>query len=60
MNIPTDNEICKMFDIADAYLSETRLQGWTWKGAIKFFKEHWNDEEFNVDYLNIIDEDEEV
>ena len=56
MNTPTDNEICKMFDIADAYLTETRQEGWTWKGAIDFFKKHWNDEEFNVNYLEIIEE----
>ena len=52
---PSYNEAAKMFDIVDSYLYETHLVGWEWDEAVKYIQEHWNDEEFNVDYENCLD-----
>lgn len=49
-NVPSYNEAAKMFDIVDSYLCETHNKGWEWNEAVKYIQEHWNDEEFNVDY----------
>ena len=44
-----------MFDIVDSYLWKVRSVGWEWDEAVKYMQEHWNDEEFNVDYENCLD-----
>lgn len=51
-DVPSFNEAAKMFDIVDAYLSSVRMKGWEWTDAIRFIQEHWNDSEFDVDYIN--------
>lgn len=51
--IPTYNEAAKMFDLCDAYQCSTRLDGWTWDEAVKFIQEHWNDDDYNIDYENM-------
>ena len=52
-NIPSYNEAAKMFNIVDSYLCEVRNKGWEWNEAVEYIQEHWNDEEFNVNYKNI-------
>lgn len=51
---PSIQECCKMFDIVDAYLCSVKEEGWTWEGAAQYIQEHWEDEDFNVNYNNII------
>ena len=53
INIPSYNEAAKMFNIVDSYLCEVHNKGWEWDEAVEYIQEHWNDEEFNVDYKNI-------
>ena len=55
MNKPSYNEAAKMFDIVDSYLCKVRNEGWEWDEAVEYIQEHWNDEEFNVDYKDRID-----
>lgn len=52
---PSYNEAAKMFDIVDSYLCKVHSVGWEWNEAVKYIQEHWNDEEFNVDYKNCLD-----
>ena len=52
---PSYNEAAKMFDIVDSYLCETHRVGWEWDEAVNYIQEHWNYEEFNVDYENCLD-----
>ena len=47
------NEAAKMFNIVDSYLCKVHNKGWEWDEAVEYIQEHWNDEEFNVDYKNI-------
>ena len=49
------NEVAKMFDIVDSYLCEIHNIGWKWDEAVKYIQQHFNDEEFNVDYENCLD-----
>lgn len=54
-NKPSYNEAAKMFDIVDSYLCEVYNKGWEWDEAVEYIQEHWNDEEFNVDYKNCLE-----
>ena len=54
-NKPSYNEAAKMFDIVDSYLCEVHNKGWGWEEAVEYIQEHWNDEEFNVDYKNCLE-----
>lgn len=54
-NKPSYNEAAKMFDIVDSYLCKVHNEGWEWDEAVKYIQEHWNDEDFNVDYENCLD-----
>lgn len=53
---PTPEEAAKIWDICDEYSVSVRTQGWTWKEAVNFIIEHWDDEEFNNKeyYRNIL------
>lgn len=53
INIPSYNEAAKMFNIVDSYLCKVRNKGWEWNEAVEYIQEHWNNEEFNIDYKNI-------
>lgn len=57
MNKPSFNEAAKMWDLCDSYACESHRSGWTWKDAVKYIQDHWDDEEFNVDYEHVIEED---
>ena len=48
---PSYNEAAKIFDIVDSYLCEIHNIGWKWDEAVKYIQQHFNDEEFNVDYI---------
>ena len=54
-NKPSYNEAAKMFDIVDSYLCEVHNKGWEWDEAVEYIQEHWNDEEFNIDYKNCLE-----
>lgn len=55
MDTPSNELAAKMFDIVDAYMASTRQTGWTWKSAIKYIQDHWNDPDFNVDYNKVLE-----